>query len=248
MNTKKNILSLFLLCSFLITAQNEYYELRTYIIPYNGAEKGLHNYLSKSLLPALNRQGVQHIGVFGTIGQPTPKELILLIPYNDIITYAKVLKGLTKDNVFQENKIGYDSITVSRPAYTRFTSSFYIAFDGLPKLVVPEKGAQLFELRTYEGYSEDAVQRKTNMFNDGELTIFKDTGLHSVFFGSQVSGPLMPALTYMLAFKDMDERDRNWNKFSIHPEWKRISILPEYANTVSDIKRVFLKPLRYSQL
>jgi hypothetical protein len=58
----------------------------------------------------------------------------------------------------------------------------------------------------------------------------------------------MPALTYMLAFKDMEERNRNWNKFSIHPEWKRISILPEYANTVSDIKRIFLKPLSYSQL
>ena len=128
MNTKKNILSLFLLCSFLITAQNEYYELRTYIIPYNGAEKGLHNYLSKSLLPALNRQGVEHIGVFETMGKPTPKELVLLIPYKDITTYSKVLKGLTKDNVFQKNKVGYDAITVSRPAYTRFTNSFYIAF------------------------------------------------------------------------------------------------------------------------
>lgn len=248
MNIKINILSFLLLFSFIMTAQNEYYELRTYIIPYNAAEKGLHNYLSKSLLPALNRQGVEYIGVFETIGQPTPKELVLLIPYNDIATYGKVLKGLTKDIVFLENKVEYDAITFSRPAYTRFTSSFYFAFDGLPKLIVPEKGSQLFELRTYEGYSEDAVQRKTNMFNDGELTIFEDAGLHSVFFGSQVSGPLMPALTYMLAFKDMEERNRNWNKFSIHPEWKRISILPEYANTVSDIKRIFLKPLSYSQL
>jgi hypothetical protein len=199
-------------------------------------------------LSANSRKKEFLLGVFETIGQPTPKELVLLIPYNDIATYGKVLKGLTKDNVFQENKVGYDAITFSRPAYTRFTSSFYFAFDGLPKLIVPEKGSQLFELRTYEGYSEDAVQRKTNMFNDGELTIFEDAGLHSVFFGSQVSGPLMPALTYMLAFKDMEERNRNWNKFSIHPEWKRISILPEYANTVSDIKRIFLKPLSYSQL
>ena len=51
MNIKKNILSLLLLFSFIMTAQNEYYELRTYIIPYNAAEKNLHNYLSKSLLP-----------------------------------------------------------------------------------------------------------------------------------------------------------------------------------------------------
>ena len=113
MNIKKNILSLLLLFSFIMTAQNEYYELRTYIIPYDAAEKSLHNYLSKSLLPALNRQGVEHIGVFETIGHPTPKELVLLIPFNDIATYDKVLKGLTKDNIFQENKVGYDATFIA---------------------------------------------------------------------------------------------------------------------------------------
>ena len=39
MNIKINILSFLLLFSFIMTAQNEYYELRTYIIPYNAAEK-----------------------------------------------------------------------------------------------------------------------------------------------------------------------------------------------------------------
>ena len=58
----------------------------------------------------------------------------------------------------------------------------------------------------------------------------------------------MPALTYMLSFKNMEERNSNWAKFSAHPEWKRISKLPMYANSVSDIKRTFLKPLAYSQL
>jgi len=58
----------------------------------------------------------------------------------------------------------------------------------------------------------------------------------------------MPALTYLLAFESMEERDANWAKFSVHPEWKRVSALKEYANSVSDIKRTFLKPLSYSQL
>jgi hypothetical protein len=90
-------------------------------------------------LSANSRKKEFLLGVFETIGQPTPKELVLLIPYNDIATYGKVLKELTNDNEFQENKVGYDAITFSRPAYTRFTSSFYFAFDGLPKLIVPEK-------------------------------------------------------------------------------------------------------------
>jgi hypothetical protein len=86
------------------------------------------------------------------------------------------------------------------------------------------------------------------MFNKEEFSIFDVTGLYSVFFGEQISGPLMPALTYMLAFESMEERNNNWEKFSKNPEWKRVSILKEYANTVSDIKRTFLKPVKYSQL
>jgi hypothetical protein len=132
--------------------------------------------------------------------------------------------------------------------YNRFTTSFLIAFDGLPKLIKPKEATQLFELRTYEGYSEDAVRRKVDMFNKEEFSIFDATGLNSVFFGEQISGPLMPALTYMLAFESMEERNINWEKFSKNSEWKRVSILKKYSNTVSDIKRVFLKPLEYSQL
>jgi len=33
-----------------------------------------------------------------------------------------------------------------------------------------------------------------------------------------------------------------------HPEWQRITKLEEYANNMTDITRVFLRPLPYSQL
>ncbi|MDB2342670.1 NIPSNAP family protein [Flavobacteriaceae bacterium] len=245
---KKYFLPLFLVISTFVLAQKEYYELRTYTLPFNGSETVLHEYLSDALLPALNRNEVENIGVFEALGDPTPKKIVLLIPYKGVAHYEKVLNALEKDTNYLKNKKTYDELPLSKKVYTRFSSSFYFAFEGIPQLVKPAKGSMLFELRTYEGYSENAVDRKTAMFNDGELSIFEETGLHSVFFGSQVSGPLMPALTYMLAFKDMEERDTNWSAFIDHPEWKRISVLPEYANTVSDIKRTFLKPLAYSQL
>ena len=245
---KNYFLLSFLMLSIFAFGQKDYYELRTYTIPFNGSESELHVYLSKALLPALNRTGVENIGVFEALGEPTPKQLVVLIPFKGIAHYGAVLSALEIDKTYQEDKKDYDAVPVTNRVYTRYSSSFYFAFKGLPQIVKPAKGSQLFELRTYEGYSENAVDRKTDMFNDGELTIFEETGLHSVFFGSQVSGPLMPALTYMLSFKNMEERNSNWAKFSAHPEWKRISKLPMYANSVSDIKRTFLKPLSYSQL
>ena len=245
---KNYLLSLSLLISLSLFGQKEYYELRTYSIPFNGSEKSLHYYLEEALLPALNRYGVENIGVFETIGNPIPKKIILLIPYKNISTYGDIINSLRTDNKYLEMRKTYDTISHDKKVYTRFSSSFYIAFDGLPKIIKPKEGNKLFELRTYEGYSEDAVRRKVKMFNQEEFAIFEITGLHSVFFGEQVSGPLMPALTYMLSFNSMEERDSNWSRFSKNSDWKRISKLPEYAFTVSDIKRTFLKPLPYSQL
>jgi hypothetical protein len=122
------------------------------------------------------------------------------------------------------------------------------AFDGLPKLVAPAKTPRIFELRTYEGYSEDALRRKIKMFNEGELDIFKRTKLNAVFFGEVIIGTHLPCLTYMVSFKNMEEHDASWKAFVADPEWQRISKLPEYANTVSKIHKVMLEPLAFSQI
>ena len=96
-------------------------------------------------------------------------------------------------------------------------------------------------MRTYEGFSEDAARRKVKRLNKEEFRIFDATGLHAVFFGEQISDPLMPTLNDVLSFSSMLERDANWNKFRVHPDWKRVSGLPKYAHSVSYIKRTFLK-------
>ena len=246
----KKILFLFIfsILSFSVSAQREFYEMRVYTMKFGSPASGLHNYLEKSLLPALNRQGVKNIGAFEEWSQDNPAKIYLLIPYESMSAYEKVTKAVSSDKTFAENSADYNLIAQDKAPFSRYETSFFNAFSGIPQLVKPEAGSMVFEVRTYEGYIEDAYQRKIKMFNEGELQIFKETGLHSVMFGEKIAGPQMPCLTYMVAFKDLAERDANWKKFSDHPEWKRISKLPEYANSVSNIYRVFLKPLKYSQL
>jgi len=122
------------------------------------------------------------------------------------------------------------------------------AFDGLPKLRIPEKNRGLFELRTYESYNEDAARRKIAMFNDEELPLFDKVELHPVFFSKILAGKFMPALMYMLWFTNMNERDANWKKFGDSPEWKTMSGKTIYADTVSKVRRKFLTPTDYSQI
>jgi hypothetical protein len=239
------ILTFFTFTSF---AQNEFCELRVYSMKRGGPASGLHNYLEKALMPALNREGVKNIGVFEEYGMSQPAKFYFLIPYASMSSYEAIHAKLKTDKTFISDSKEYNQLSQEAFPYDRVEVSHFRAFDGIPKLLKPASGSMLFELRTYESYSEDAARRKRKMFNDGEIEIFEKTGLHSVFFGEKLAGPQMPALTYMLAFKDMDERDANWAKFVAHPSWKIISGLEEYANSVSDIKRTFLKPLGYSQL
>jgi hypothetical protein len=81
-----------------------------------------------------------------------------------------------------------------------------------------------------------------------ELPLFEKVGLHPVFFGELLAGRMMPALVYMLWFKDMDERTANWAKFSASDEWKTMRVKEEYADTVSKVRKIFLTPMDFSQI
>lgn len=230
-------------------AGKEYYELRVYELKGGGKQKVFENYFSKALIPALNNIGIRKVGVFQEMGMSEPPKLHVLIPYQNIEQFATAAKKVEEQSVYKENSSAYfESATPENPNYTRYESSLMLAFDAIPQLKVPEQKERLFELRTYEGFDEDAVQRKIKMFNKEELPIFYKTGLHPVFFGEGLIGTQLPHLTYMLVFEDMDERDQNWQKFIDDPEWKQVSGLSEYANTVSKIRRTFLRPTDYSQI
>ena len=224
----------------------EVYEFRVYHMRRN--LNPLDNYFSKALIPALNKAGVKNVGVFRETGLKEPETIYVLIPYASFDDLGKVTMALKNDKNFAEASSDYNSIPVDKAVYERFESSLMLAFDGFPKMAVPAKNQRLFELRIYEGYSEDAVRRKVKMFNEGEIDIFKDVKLPAVFYSENITGINLPCLTYMAAYESMEARDKVWKDFSAHPEWQRMSKLPEYANTVSKIHRMFLEPLSYSQV
>ncbi|KAB7731789.1 NIPSNAP family containing protein [Rudanella paleaurantiibacter] len=229
-------------------AQKEMYEFRTYQLRGGGAVSVFDKYLREALIPALNRQGVKTVGVFREMGKTEPPKVYVLIPHASAEAFGASGAKLAADTAYQQASNEYQTMAPDKFPVVRYSSSILSAFDALPQMIVPGKSDRIFELRTYEGYSEDAVRRKVKMFNVDELPIFYNVKLNPVFFGEIVAGEHMPALTYMLVFKDMAERDANWKQFSANADWKRVSQDPQYANTVSNIIRVFLEPVAYSQI
>ncbi len=224
------------------------YELREYEMHFGTSENDLHNHFQQALIPALNRAGVKSVGVFKETSKSEPTKIYMLIPYSSWEDFPIVAQQLKNDQVFRKASENYDQLTADKFPYARFKTKLMIAFDGQPSIILPSKGQRIFELRTYEGYNEDALRRKLKMFNQEEFAIFDRTGLHRVFFGEVIAGDDMPCLTYMISFSGMEEHDKNWAAFGADPDWQRISKLPEYANSVSRITKIFLEPVTYSQI
>ena len=228
--------------------KKQVFEFREYQLRFGTNAVDLDNYLQMALIPALNKYGVAQVGVFRETSKTEPGKLYVLIPFPSWEECLSIQEKVNSDPDFIKASASYNAILPDKVPFSRIASSYLMAFDRIPKLAVPAKEPRIFELRTYEGHNEDAVKRKVGMFNKEEIDLFYKVGLKPVFFGEMLVGKNSPCLSYMLTFKDMQERDAIWAKFGSHPDWKVMLQVPEYANSVSNIIRIFLEPLPYSQV
>ena len=227
----------------------EYYELRRYHMLNRSKQKVLDDFLGNAAIPAMNRIGIEPVGVFSVMYGPNSPTLYVLLPHESLESFAVATSRLTADAKYQSAGASFLNAPLSDPAYVRIESSLMVAFERMPELKVPEKKSRIFELRRYENHSVKVSKKKIEMFNaGGEIEIFLKTGLQPVFFGETLIGPRLPNLTYMLVFDDMAERDRRWSVFSGSPEWKKLRSAPEYADIVVNVNVIFLRPTPYSQI
>ena len=238
-------ISFVLIASVSASAQTQVYELRVYEMEFFRSAALLHTYFEEALIPALNRQGAAHVGVFEEVGESLPKKIYVLIPHRDIISFQNSDRNLFDDEEYLKAANPYLTADQMAVPFTRITSSLIHSTKEFPELVVPEN-AGIYELRIYESHTEGALKSKLRMFED-EFSIFAEAGLPMVFYGKNITGNLMPSLTYMLANTDMNENKAGWVNFINHPDWKKLTSMDEYKGNMSNITRVFLKPMSYSQ-
>ncbi|MHC1764131.1 MAG: NIPSNAP family protein [Verrucomicrobiia bacterium] len=232
----------------------EFYELRLYHLRRGPKQKLFDDFFRQAAIPAMNKIGLGPIGVFNVATGPDSPTVYVLIPHKSMESFATATDRVRADADYQSAGAEFINASPTEPAYIRVESSLMVAFEGMPKLEVPsgtaERKPRLFELRTYESHSKKANKKKIEMFNNGEIAIFRRTGLAPVFFGETLIGQKMPNLTYMLVFDNMAAHDKNWGTFGSDPEWRKLSTTPGYTDPeiVSNISNVFLRPAPYSQI
>lgn len=229
--------------------QRDYYELRTYTLKNKDQQAQVGAYLEKAAIPAMNRMGIETVGVFTEMDPSKEPKLYVLIVYTSPRYFFQLSRGgLLEDEAVQKDGAAYLNTPIDAPAYQRIQSSFMAAFDRMPRVKIPEKKPRMFELRQYESHNETKGRKKIEMFNSAEIDIFLMTGLTPVFFGEMIIGENIPNLTYMLTFDDMEDHDKDWKAFGESPEWEELSGKEEYEDTVSHITKTFLVPTSYSQV
>jgi hypothetical protein len=230
----------------------EYYELRVYKTKDVSKKKMVESYLEKVLIPALGRMSIDRIGVFTNRDDLDDTSVYVLIPYSTLEIFAGVNPKLLKDKEYMLASKEHFAADKDDPVFTRINSRFFKAFVGMPVIEMPEQTAankpRIFELRIYESHTEEKAALKVDMFNSGEIQVMRDTDLGPVFFGESLIGDNVPNLTYMLSASDQEAHEVHWSKFRDHPEWKRMSEMPKYKGTVSNITNFFLLPTAYSQI
>lgn len=232
--------------------KQEYYELRVFRMKPGQSSEVLQRYLEKAAIPALNRQGLKPIGVFSEIEKKDPETLFVLIPYPSLEVYSGIKNAMAKDATYQAAAADYKQLPKTSPAYDRFDSWLLLAFAGMPKIKLPSyspNGAsRIFELRTYESYSQTKAQKKVDMFNDGEIDVMHEVGLGPIFFGQALMGANLPHLTYMTSGENEAAHKQHWDAFGKHPKWEQMKNDPQYADTVSRMSKWMLRPTAYSQI
>jgi hypothetical protein len=231
-------------------AAREFYELRLYHLRRGPKQKLFDDFYREAAIPAMNRSGIPAVGVFTLMSGPDSPTMYVLLPHKSVESLVTSYDRVRSDPEYQKAGAEFINVAATDPSYIRVESSLMAAFEGMPKLEVPEKKGRIFELRTYESHSKKANKKKIEMFNKGEIAIFRRAGLAPVFFGETLIGAKLPNLTYMLTFENMAAHDKNWGTFGSDPEWKKLSSTPGYTDPeiVTNISNLFLRPTAYSQI
>jgi hypothetical protein len=234
-------------------AKQMYYEIKIYRIGGATQESRIDTYLKDAYIPAMHRAGISKIGVFKPVEQDTAfgKFVYVFVPVKSVEQYLELDSKLEKDQAYQTAGKEFLDAPYNDPPYKRYESILLKAFSAMPEFRVPTfttpMSDRIYELRSYESATDAKAAKKIHMFNEGgETKIFEKVGANAVFYGQVLLGSLKPRLMYMTTYANMKSHDDCWAAFRNHADWKSLSSMEEYKNTVTKANPYLLHPASYS--
>ncbi len=234
-------------------AKRNYYQIQVFRLTGKVQQQKVENFLKNAFLPALHKAGIQKVGVFKPVESDTTSEkrIYVWVPFKSLNHFAKIQEMLENDQLYQTKGSDFLGAPFDQKPFIRKESVLLKAFADAPDFFIPNHqtapSERIYELRSYEGPTENLFRKKVKMFNEGgEIKLFKKLDFNAVFYAEVISGSTMPNLMYLTTFANTTIHADRWAAFRAHPEWKTLSAIPEYKNTVSNSVKILLHPTDYS--
>lgn len=236
------------------TSDFDFYQIKVYHLTSQEQMGRIDQFMKNAYIPAMHRAGIAKVGVFKPKQQEsdTSLQVWVWLPFTSLDQFEGLEDVLLNDSQYQAAGDDYINAPHDNPPYERIESMLLKAFDDMPQFgsftydnPVMDR---IYELRSYESATEKDHLLKVDMFNSGEVDIFKEIGANPLFFARVISGPSMPNLMYMTTYADSVSHPIIWDKFRTHPDWLKLKEMEKYKDTVSKSTKYYLYPTEYSDI
>jgi hypothetical protein len=203
-------------------AKPRFYILEQFFLENGSQPVRIHEFFSKSLLPALDRVHKGPKLVLEALVTPQMPQVALIMGLDSIDQVWSVSNALFSDKDFNR---AFEQWEAGEAPYVSNSASLLEATDYSPPLVALEKPPatpRIFELRVYHSPTARQWRKLHERFRGPEIKIFHRVGVHPVLYSSSVFGPDRPNLTYLIPFDNLAAREKAWNAFGADEEWLRV--------------------------
>jgi hypothetical protein len=190
----------------------------------NGAQPArIHEYLGKTLLPALKRAGAGPSIFLEALVAPHMPQVAAVTVY-DSVEHAFAVRAKVRSDA--EARKGFeDWESGPEQPYEHAANTLLEATPYCPPIVPdrePRKTPRVFELRVYHSPTWRQLAALHERFAGPEIKIFHRVGVHPILYSSTLFGQNVPNLTYLIPFDNLAAREKAWAAFGADPEWIKV--------------------------
>jgi len=225
--------------------------LENYYLKNGSQMSRLHEYVSKTALPALNRVSPGPRIILEALVASHMPQVAVLTGFASAEALWSARARLVGDEALRKGLEAWER-DAEQP-YEHFSTSLLEATDYCPEIpaaLEPRPAPRIFEIRTYHSPTWRQLRALHERFAGPEIKIFHRVGVHPILYSSTAIGAQMPNLTYVIPFDDLAAREKAWAAFGADPEWKKVRAesIEKHGQISSTIQMSLYRAAAYSPI
>ena len=203
-------------------ARTGFYAFEQFYLEQGTQPARIHEFFSKSLLPAMDRVHKGPKIFLEAVMAPHLPQVAAIFGMQSAEQVFSIGKALFADKDFSR---AFDQWETGEPPYISASAALFAAADFSPEIAVPEKAPaapRYFELRSYHSPTARQAKLLEERFAGAEIKIFHRVGVNPILYATTVFGVNRPCMNYLIPFDSLAAREKAWAAFAADEEWVRV--------------------------